>query len=228
MAAVLAFAATAAPMQCTNHPEVDQDIVRCLRCQQPFCPDCVVMLRGYWYCGPCKTEQVRDIQSGTTTVFELATIGRRFVAALLDSLIVGAVMMVFMVPFFFVIGGAAAMSGSGGQPSEAATAALGVSVVVMYAVILLASIAVPLVYEALMLARRGQTLGKMALSIQVVTAEGTMLSKGQAWGRAAMKVGLSQFCSCVGLLADYLPAFFTVEKTTLHDMAPRTRVVRLR
>ena len=43
-------------MQCINHPEVDQDIVRCLRCQQPFCPDCVVMLRGYWYCGPCKAE----------------------------------------------------------------------------------------------------------------------------------------------------------------------------
>lgn len=214
-------------MQCTNHPEVDQDIVRCLRCQQPFCPDCVVMLRGYWYCGPCKTEQVRDIQSGTTSAFELASVGRRTVAALLDSLIVGAAMMVFMVPFFFVIGGAAAMTGAGGEPSEAAAAAMGVSVLVMYMVILGLSIALPLVYEALMLARRGQTLGKMALSVQVVSAEGTALSPGQAWGRTAMKVGLSQFCSCVGLLADYLPAFFTVEKTALHDMAARTRVVRL-
>jgi uncharacterized RDD family membrane protein YckC len=215
-------------MQCTNHPELDQDIVRCLRCQQPFCPDCVVMLRGYWYCGPCKTEQVRDIQSGTTSVFELASVGRRTVAALLDSLIVGAAMMVFIVPFFFVIGGAAAMTGAGGEPSDAAAAAMGVSVLVMYMVILGLSIALPLVYEALMLARRGQTLGKMALSVQVVSAEGTTLSPGQAWGRTAMKVGLSQFCSCVGLLADYLPAFFTVEKTALHDMAARTRVVRLR
>lgn len=214
-------------MQCINHPEVDQDIVRCLRCQQPFCPDCVVMLRGYWYCGPCKAEQVRDIQSGTTQAFELASVGRRLGAWLLDSLVVGAAMMVFMVPFFFVIGGAAAMTGAG-EPSDAATTALGLSVMVMYVFVLALSIALPLLYEALMLARRGQTLGKMAVAIQVVSAEGAMLSPGQAWGRAAMKVALAQFCSCVGLLGDYLPAFFTVEKTTLHDMAAKTRVVRLR
>jgi uncharacterized RDD family membrane protein YckC len=216
-------------MQCTNHPEVAEDIVRCLRCQQPFCPDCVVMLRGYWYCGPCKDEQVRDIQSGTTSVFELASVGRRFVAALLDSLLEGAALMLLMIPFIFIMAGAAATTtGASSGPSEAAQAALGVTVIAMYGVILVASIAIPLVYEALMVARRGQTLGKMALSIQVVTADGTMLTRGQAWGRAAMKVALAQFCSCVGLLADNLPAFFTVEKTTLHDMAVRTRVVRLR
>jgi uncharacterized RDD family membrane protein YckC len=213
-------------MQCANHPEVDQDIVRCLRCQQPFCPDCVVMLRGYWYCGPCKDEQVRDIQSGTTAVFELAPLGRRFVAALLDGLIQGAAMMVLFIPFIFVIAGAAA--GSAGTNSEAAEAALGLSVIVMYAFAIFASIAIPLVYEALMVARRGQTLGKMALSIQVVTENGTMLSKGQAWGRAGMKVALAQVCSCFGLLADNLPAFFTPEKMALHDMVVRTRVVRLR
>jgi uncharacterized RDD family membrane protein YckC len=214
-------------MQCINHPEVDQDIVRCLRCQEPFCPDCVVMLRGYWYCGPCKAEQVRDIQSGTTRAFELASVGRRLGAYLLDSLIVGAALLVFMIPFFFVIGGAAALTGSGREPSDAAATALGLSVMVMYVVVLALSIALPLVYEALMLARRGQTLGKMAVAIQVVSADGAMLTKGQAWGRAAMKVALAQFCSCFGLLADYLPALFTVEKTTLHDMAARTRVVRL-
>jgi uncharacterized RDD family membrane protein YckC len=215
-------------MQCSNHPEVDQDIVRCLRCQQPFCPDCVVMLRGYWYCGPCKNEQVRDIQSGTTAVFELASIGRRFAASLLDSLVLGAALMVVMVPFFFLMGGAAAVAGSGKDSSGAAQAALGIGIMGMYVVVLFLSIALPLVYEALMLQRRGQTLGKMALSIQVVTADGAMLTRGQAWGRSAMKVALAQVCSCFGLLADTLPAFFTAEKTALHDMAVRTRVVRLR
>jgi uncharacterized RDD family membrane protein YckC len=216
-------------MQCTNHPEVDQDIVRCLRCQQAFCPDCVVMLRGYWYCGPCKDEQVRDIQSGTTAGFELASMGRRFVAALLDGLIQAFALFLLMVPFLVIMFGmVAGTSGAGGEPSEAAQAALGVGVLGMYGVILFASIAVPLVYEALMLARRGQTLGKMAMSIQVVTADGALLTRGQAWGRAGLKVALAQFCSCVGLLADNLPAFFTVDKTTLHDMAVKTRVVRIR
>jgi uncharacterized RDD family membrane protein YckC len=215
-------------MQCTNHPEVDLDVVRCLRCQQPFCPDCVVMLRGYWYCGPCKDEQVRDIQSGTTTAFELASLGRRFAAALVDGLVQAFAFMLLLTPFFMVMFGVIAGTAStGGEPSDAAAAALGISVLGMYGFIFFASIALPIVYEALMLARRGQTVGKMALSIQVVTADGGMLSRGQAWGRAGTKVALAQFCSCFGLLADYLPAFFTLEKTALHDMAVNTRVVRI-
>jgi uncharacterized RDD family membrane protein YckC len=219
----------AVPMQCFNHPEVDQDIVRCLRCQQPFCPDCVVMLRGYWYCGPCKDEQVRDIQSGTTSVFELASMGRRFGAAVVDGLVQTFGILLVVVPFvFLMVGMVATTASTGGQPSDAAQAAVGLGILAMYGVILLISIGLPIVYEALMVARRGQTLGKMALSIQVVTAEGAMLTRGQAWGRAAMKVALAQACSCVGLLADNLPAFFTVEKTTLHDMAVGTRVVRVR
>ena len=228
MPPVLGFAAIAPAMQCTNHPEVDQEIVRCLRCQQAFCPDCVVMLGGYWYCGPCKDEQVRDIQSGTTTPFELASMGRRFVAALLDGLLESCALLLLMVPFLMLMAGVVATSSQGGEPSEAASAVLGIGALGMYGLILFASIAVPLVYEALMVARRGQTVGKMALSIQVVTADGAMLTRGQAWGRAAMKVALAQFCSCLGLLADNLPAFFTPDKTTLHDMAVKTRVVRIR
>lgn len=218
-------------MQCLNHPEVDQDIVRCLRCQQPFCPDCVVMLRGYWYCGPCKNETVRDIQSGTTTAMELASVGRRFVATMLDGFVQGAALMLIMLPFFALIGGAAFLTGASGQqsdPSEAAQTALGIGFAGIYGILLFLSIALPLVYEGWMVQRRGQTLGKMALSIRVVTPEGGPPSRGQAWGRAAMKVMLAQACSCLGLLADDLPAFFTADKTALHDMAARTRVVRTR
>ena len=216
-------------MQCFNHPEVDQDIVRCLRCQQPFCPDCVVMLRGYWYCGPCKDEQVRDIQSGTTSVFELASMGRRFGAAVWTGWCRPSAIMLVVVPFVFpMVGMVATTAADGRAASDAARAARSWVMAGHVRRDPLISIGLPIVYEALMVARRGQTLGKMAVSIQVVTAEGAMLTRGQAWGRAAMKVALAQACSCVGLLADNLPAFFTVEKTTLHDMAVGTRVVRVR
>lgn len=214
-------------MQCLNHAEVDQGIVRCLRCQQPFCPDCVVMLRGYWYCGPCKGEIVRDIQSGTTATYELASIGRRFVATLIDGLVQGAAMMLVMIPFIALMGGMAAMAGQGGANEDAAAAVLGLSVVGFYVVVLFLSIGLPLVYEGWMVQRRAQTLGKMAMGLMIVTVDGAPPSKGQAWGRAAMKVALAQVCSCVGLLADDLPAFFTSEKTALHDMAAQTRVVRI-
>jgi uncharacterized RDD family membrane protein YckC len=73
-----------------------------------------------------------------------------------------------------------------------------------------------------MLQRRGQTLGKMALRIKVVTPDGGDISPGQAWGRAVLKLALG---TCMGI--DYLPALFTRERTCLHDMIVKTRVVRV-
>src|ERR1043166_3448578 len=76
-------------------------------------------------------------------------------------------------------------------------------------------------YEALMLGARGQTLGKMAMKIKVVRPDGTAISKGQAWGRSFMRQILA---SCLSIF-NYLPAFFTKERTCLHDLVANTRVV---
>jgi uncharacterized membrane protein len=40
-------------------------LVSCQRCGRRFCSDCVVALRGAFFCLDCKGEQLRDIQSGT-------------------------------------------------------------------------------------------------------------------------------------------------------------------
>jgi uncharacterized RDD family membrane protein YckC len=77
------------------------------------------------------------------------------------------------------------------------------------------------VYEALMLGARGQTLGKMAMKIKVVRTDGTPISRGQAWGRAFMRQILA---SCLSIF-NYLPAFFTKDRTCLHDLVASTRVV---
>jgi uncharacterized RDD family membrane protein YckC len=71
-----------------------------------------------------------------------------------------------------------------------------------------------------MLASGGQTVGKKALSIKVVTAEGAEITPGQAWGRAASRLLIGIFCWPI----DYLVAFGE-ERTTLHDMMAKTRVV---
>jgi uncharacterized RDD family membrane protein YckC len=89
---------------------------------------------------------------------------------------------------------------------------------------MLAFAAVVVVYEALMLKARGQTLGKMAVGIRVVTPDGAPISAGQAWGRAVLRqVFFSYFA-----LINYLPALFTKQRTCLHDMIVKTRVVRTR
>ena len=75
-------------------------------------------------------------------------------------------------------------------------------------------------YQALMLAARGQTLGKMALKVKVVSQDGSPISRGQAWGREITRAILGFL-----YIIDYIPALFTEQKTTLHDLAAKTRVV---
>lgn len=191
---------------CRNHPDVVEGLRYCSRCGQTYCPDCLVTLRGNTYCATCKVEQLRDLTSGVDqNQLELAGIGRRFGALFIDGLILGlpaaAIIIVFVI---------AAMSGNNNDFNP---------VWIQPASLLL--IAVYVVYEALMLASRGQTLGKMAMKIKVVRPDGTALSSGQAWGRAFMRQILA---SCLSIF-NYLPAFFTKERTCLHDLVANTRVV---
>jgi uncharacterized RDD family membrane protein YckC len=91
---------------------------------------------------------------------------------------------------------------------------------------MLVILGVNVMYEGTMLQWRGQTLGKMALRIKVVTPEGGSISAGQAWIRPLVR----GFLGCLwllGVLVDYVPAFITQKKTCVHDMAAKTRVVRL-
>jgi uncharacterized RDD family membrane protein YckC len=79
----------------------------------------------------------------------------------------------------------------------------------------------PILYEAFMLSlKNGQTVGKMALRLRVIRPDGSPVTTGQAWGRAFMRLILG----CL-FIVDYIPNFFTDEKTTLHDMVAGTRVV---
>ena len=89
-------------MPCKNHPQVMTDLKSCSRCRQEFCPDCVVELKGQFYCADCKNEQVKDIQSGAdATELELATIGKRFAAQLIDGLVLMIPLMVMFFVLFF-------------------------------------------------------------------------------------------------------------------------------
>jgi uncharacterized RDD family membrane protein YckC len=196
-------------MNCVNHPAVVEQVFACSRCGQPFCTDCLVTLQGRRYCARCKTEQITDIKSGVdATALQLAGIGRRFAAIWLDGIILGIpvaiIILVVLVPM---------MSGSMNAPPPAWTQWVSYAGIPLY-----------IIYEGLMLGARSQTLGKMALGIKVVQASGAPISKGQAWGRSVVRALFVSFLAII----NYLPAFFTKEKTCIHDMAARTRVVLAR
>jgi uncharacterized RDD family membrane protein YckC len=200
-------------MPCRNHSDLVEGLVRCSRCGQLFCPDCVIQLRGFYYCGGCKAEYVRDVQSGTAPgTLDLASVGRRWGGSIIDSL---ALYVVF-IPL--AIGGGFAMAALGLADEGRGGAVGGVLILLIYGFLLGA----PVVYEGLMVGSRGQTLGKMAVGVKIVNPDGSAVSRGQAWGRAVVKMALG---SCAGLT--FLPALFTRDRTTIHDMVAKTRVVRV-
>ena len=192
-------------MSCRNHPDVLEGLRLCTRCSGPFCKDCLVDIQGRPYCATCKREQLLDVRSGVDrTVLNLAGIGRRFGAIFIDGLLIN--IPLYIVIFFVMIGPAS----RGEEP------ALWVNFIGFPFMI------INIVYEGLMLQyRNGQTVGKKALNVRVVRPDGSPISPGQAWGRTAMRTVLG----CLWIV-DYIPAFFTQEKTTLHDMIANTRVVQ--
>jgi len=66
----------------------------------------------------------------------------------------------------------------------------------------------------------GQTPGKMALRIMVVTTQNAAVGWGQAWWRAIIVT------ASLPLFAIYLLAVFTPQKRALHDYLAGTRVIR--
>jgi uncharacterized RDD family membrane protein YckC len=191
-------------MLCRNHIDVAEGVRRCARCGTPFCPDCLVEISGRPFCATCKSEQLLDVRSGVDrSQLQYATVLRRFGAVFLDGLLVA-------IPMYVLIGVVIFVPASQGQPVNPLFNLIGIPFAFL-----------SLVYEGLMLQfKNGQTLGKMALKVRVVRPDGSPMSTGQVWGRVVMRTVLG----CLWIV-DYIPAFFTQEKTTLHDMVAGTRVI---
>jgi uncharacterized RDD family membrane protein YckC len=200
---------------CLNHPDVLDSLNACALCAEKYCPDCLIELKGRRYCAGCKVEAVKDMQSGvSSTELPLAHLGRRFVALILD----GFVYMIVLVPIMF-LAGAFNFTEKAAAPTSPAGAmgALGVQMVLNVFLWI-----VPLSYKAIMVQMRGQTVGKMAMQIKVVSADGSAVTPGQAWIRALIESLLAGCC-----YVTYIVAFFRNDKCTIHDMAAKTRVVKL-
>lgn len=191
-----------ANLHCANHWDVVEGLRRCSRCGETFCGDCLVEIRGIPYCGRCKNETILDVRSGVSGTLDLASRGRRFAAVWIDG-------MVITLPFVILILIVGWKSFMGGPDPFIMRPLFILPTVVMF------------VYDGLMMSARGQTLGKIALNIKIVRPDGSDISTGQAWGRAVMRQVLT---GCL-VPFNYLPIFFTKERTCLHDMVAGTRVV---
>ena len=178
-------------MGCPFHPEAESGLEACDRCGGSFCRDCYVVLGDRAYCAACKEEHVRDLRSGIRPgLLDLASIGRRLVGVWIDGFIGSMAAYVIVLPLTMVMFGVlgAVERRPGGDPPTAAVVAM---MLVTYPIYF----AVPIAYEGFMLQRSGQTLGKMALGVRVVTPQGGPISRRQAWTRAVAQGRCSRAAS---------------------------------
>lgn len=75
------------------------------------------------------------------------------------------------------------------------------------------------VYFGYFTGQGGQTPGKMALRIMVVTTQNTAIGLWQAWWRSLV------ICASLPLFAVFVVALFTPQKRALHDYLAGTRVI---
>ena len=130
---------------------------------------------------------------------------RRFVAWLLDSLMLGVAL--FIIPFTTTSGFTQGPAGFGGFGAIMVT---GLSIYLF-----------PWLYFALMESSLNQgTLGKMALGLRVTDQDGRRIGFGRATGRHFSKI-----LSVMTLMIGFVMAAFTQKKQALHDFVAGTLVL---
>lgn len=156
-----------------------------------------------------------------TKQVEYAGFWLRFVAYIIDDLIIGFVGFLISLPFI----GGIIFSAINMEHSQEITGSsfMGIAGIVGSVIgLVLASIAVGWLYFALMESSKNQgTLGKMALNLKVTDMEGNQISFGRASGRYFGKI-LSSMIMMIG----YILAGITEQKQALHDILANCLVVR--
>ncbi|MCA1831934.1 MAG: RDD family protein [Actinomycetota bacterium] len=177
--------------------------------QAVACPNC-------GHPGPAATAAPRAYApySGAPVPFaaELASWGQRVGASLLDGLITGAVAVVLIVVTIVTAGS----SDTDSEPPAAFWLALVVGIVLL-----------PFLYRAVMDGGdRGQTVGKMALGIQVRDAEsGTPIGFGRGLLRVFIATILWWLLYVPGIV-DVLFPLWDPRRQTIHDKVARSVVIR--
>lgn len=143
---------------------------------------------------------------------------KRFLAYLIDSVLIGFASFILLLPAIGLTGlGAAMNSDDIGDGSPA----LGILAVGTFGLTILLIAVGGWLYFALMeSSARGGTLGKMALGLKVTDMSGNRISFGRATGRYFAKL-LSGALMGLG----YIMAGFTQQKQALHDILAGCLVV---
>ena len=146
----------------------------------------------------------------------------RFVAHLIDSLIIGAAALLLFVPFILLTGltgNFEAMSHHHGEPDPAVVGGFIAMILVFVAVALAGQW---LYFAYLESGEKQATWGKQAMGLYVTDLMGNRVTFGRASGRFFAKIVSGMIPLGIG----YIMAGFTERKQALHDMIASCLVLR--
>ena len=200
----------------------------CSECGRPFPGNELFPVGSALVCANCRpTVMQRMPQTAwTPPAYQPATAGVRryggfwirFIARVIDSLIVGFVATIIRLPLVAMLGIRARDFGRIADPADILTAMPGL--MSLFGLSFVIQVALALGYEMYFLSSKGATPGKMAVGLKVIRADGGPISPGLAAGRY-FGLWLSAIIFWIG----YIIAGFDPEKRALHDRICETRVV---
>jgi len=180
----------------------------CSECGRPFPAAQLVAIGAASVCAQCKPVYLQRVREGGQGIGARRYAGFwiRFVARVIDTVILTIAMMVINIPLQVMLG-IRGLSNPAGM--------LG-----LVGVLTLANLAVSAAYEIYFVSTRGGTPGKLVLGLRIIRADGSQLTAGQATGRyfAYLLDGFT-------LLIGFIIAGFDDQKRALHDRICDTRVI---
>lgn len=144
-----------------------------------------------------------------------AGFGRRFAAVFIDGILLGVVNVVLNIISTVVTGVLSASSDSTTTPAA----------VIITGVVGLLNIAINFVYSIYFIGTKGQTPGKMALGIKVISKANPQQKLG--YTTAFLREVVGKLVSGIVLSLGYLWAIWDDEKQTWHDKIANTVVIRV-
>ncbi|HUA62714.1 MAG TPA: RDD family protein [Verrucomicrobiae bacterium] len=200
-----------------------QQVYYCSECGRQTPPEELARFGDRLVCSYCKNTYAQKLREGVApmTAMQYGGFWMRFVAMLIDGIILAIPIGILEVVVFGAMGMSMARLGDNPNPEDV-FAMLG-PLFAMIGLVSLISLALGVSYETFFVVKYGATPGKMALGLKVVRPDGTMLTMGRAAGRYFAKM-LSGMIMYIG----YIMAGFDDEKRGLHDRICDTRVIKAR
>jgi uncharacterized RDD family membrane protein YckC len=188
----------------------------CIECGRSFAQGDMIQYENAWVCAACKPTFFQRVREGVHLPGQMvyATFWHRVGASFLDGLAVGLASVILLIPVIIASVNSTFHPQPGDTPGHPQ---LSIGLQIYNMVI---SYGLPASYEIFLTGAYGATLGKMALRIKVVRADGSPINYGLSTGRYFAKI-----LNCFTLYIGFLMPLWDEEKRALHDYICGTRVI---